>query len=168
MGLRLLSEAVPRVTGKLFSRKYTMLGRIVTNWNDIVGEKLALKTQPVALRYMKHEKAGGKGKATASLDIAASTADATLLHYQKDLILERINAIFGDHWITAVRFVPIADNDALKKPAPKTMGKLRPQTPISMEDRASLSNLLESVGDPAIKERLEKLGKSILQNKKKN
>ena len=136
-----------------------MLGRVVTHWNEIVGERLAGKTQPVKIRYFNSK---GSGKSVASLDIASSTADATILHYQKDLILERINQIFGDQWIGAIRFVPIADNDRAKpvqKPAPKRI--------LNTEEQNSLSNMLESIEDPVIKEQLERLGKSILQNKTK-
>ncbi|MCB9995703.1 MAG: DUF721 domain-containing protein [Rhodospirillales bacterium] len=155
-GLRLLSETVPKVTDKVFSRKYTMLGRLVTRWQDIVGPELADKTQPVKIRYMKHK--SDKGKATASLDIATSSADATVLHYQKDLILERINQIFGDRWITAIRFVPIAAN----APAPKKRPK--PTKILTPDEKKHLSAVLESVEDPELQEKLQKLGTAILQD----
>ncbi len=157
-GLKLLSEAIPKVTGKVFSRKYTMLGRLVTRWNDVVGEELANKTQPVKIRYFKSKKS--KEKPTASLDIACSSAEATALHYQKDLILERINQIFGDSWITAIRFVPIAANaDTLKNRRPT------PSKPLTSEEKEHLSTVLENINDPDLQEKLESLGTAILQDK---
>jgi len=157
-GLRLLSEAIPKVTGKVFSRKYTMLGRIVTHWEDIVGADLADKAQPVKLRYMK--KKHPKAKATAALDIATSSANATVLHYQKDVILERINQIFGERWITAIRFVPVASNapaDEFQRPARRK--------PLTGQEKQHLSSMLENIEDPDLQEKLKNLGTAILQDK---
>lgn len=155
-GFRLLSNAVPKVAGQVFSRKYIMLGRLVTHWEDIVGAGMAHKTQPVKIRYIKPKTK--KDKATATLDIAASTADATLLHYKKDLILERINQIFGDRWVSAIRFVPQASTHQENKA--KIIKK-----PLSPTDKKTLQDTLSSVSDPDIKEKLENLGKAILQDK---
>lgn len=154
MSLRLLSDAMPRVTGKVFSRKYIMLGRLVTHWCDIVGMDLADRAYPVQIHYRKTP---NSKKAEATLEIATSSAEATLLHYRKELILERINQIFGERLVTALRFVPLAANEPRFKP---TSGRKRPVSP---KDRSELSNILEIIDDPELKERLERLGTSILQ-----
>lgn len=133
-----------------------MLGRLVTHWPDIVGPDLAHLAQPVKIRYRK---VPGKDKPEASLDVAASTAEATLLHYRKDLILERINQIFGERLVTALRFVPVAANAPLPRP------RRLLQKPLSSEENQKLANILELVDDDALKERLEKLGTSILQDR---
>lgn len=131
-----------------------MLGRLVTHWADIVGKDLADKAQPVKIRYRK---VPGSDKAEAGLDIAAATADATLLHYRVGLILERINRIFGEQIVTSIRFVPLAANE-------KAPGRRRfSRRAISQDDRESLANMLDNIDDPELKERLETLGTSILQ-----
>lgn len=130
-----------------------MLGRLVTHWAAIVGPDLADKAQPVKLRYRKIP----GGKPEASLDISSTTAEATLLHYRKDLILERINQIFGERLITALRFVPQAANE------PASRRKIASRRPIPAEKQQELSNILDKIDDPELKERLETLGKSILQ-----
>lgn len=158
-GPRLLSESIPAIAGKAFGRKYIMLGRLVTRWEDIVGADMAAKTHPVKIRYYKAKKQAKDAQATASLDIAASTADATLLHYQKDLILERINQIFGNRWITAIRFVPKAAEE-LKAP-PK-----RPKL-LTEAEKTYLSGMLGTVQDDAIRDRLKTLGAAIMQDKNK-
>jgi hypothetical protein len=156
MSLRLLSDAMPRVTGKVFSRKYIMLGRLVTHWKEIVGQDLADRAQPVKIHYRK---VPGSKVAEATLEIASSTAEATLLHYRKELILERINQIFGERVVTALRFVPQAANEV-------RTGKARTvKKPVTSKDRAELANILESIDDPELKERLERLGTSILQER---
>ena len=102
MALKLISDAVPKVTSKTFSRKYIALGRIVTHWEDIIGKEIADKAQPVKIHYRKAK--DKQKKAEATLEVAVTSADAALLHYQKDVILERINQIFGDRWVTDLKF----------------------------------------------------------------
>lgn len=133
-----------------------MLGRLVTHWVDIVGKDLADRAQPVNIHYRKIP---GSKKAEATLEIAASSAEATLLHYRKELILERINQIFAERLVTALRFVPLAANQGRVKPA-RTIKK-----PVSPKDRLDLTNILETIDDPELKERLERLGTSILQER---
>jgi hypothetical protein len=133
-----------------------MLGRLVTHWKDIVGQDLADRAQPVKIHYRK---VPGSKTAEATLEIASSTAEATLLHYRKELILERINQIFGERIVTALRFVPQAANE-LRTGKPRTVKK-----PVTPKDRAELANILESIDDPELKERLERLGTSILQER---
>jgi hypothetical protein len=153
-GLRLLSDSIPRIAGQVFSRKYIMLGRLVTRWTDIVGADLADKAQPVKIRTIRTAKGG---VTVSSLDIAVSPADATVLHYRKDLILERINQIFGERLVGAIRFVPIVAN-ASARPAAKRHRLL------SEGDKTYLSGLVDQVEDPEIRDRLQSLGAAILQD----
>lgn len=133
-----------------------MLGRLVTHWAEIVGKDLADYAQPVKIRYRK---VPGSVRPEASLDIAATTAEATLLHYRKDLILERINQIFGEKLVSAIRFVPVAANAAPPKP------RRLLQKPLSPAEKEDLANILEQIDDPELKGRLEMLGTSILQDR---
>ena len=154
--MRTLSEATAKIASLSFERKYIALGRVVQHWEAIVGTKLADKAQPVKIHYRKKTP---KSSAQATLEIAASSADATLLHYQKDLILERINQIFGDRWITGVKFVQIASN----APAPR---RKKMQPPLTATEKKTLSGLLMCVEDEAIKTRLENLGQAIMMEDK--
>lgn len=133
-----------------------MLGRLVTHWPEIVGKDLADYAQPVKIRYRK---VPGSKQPEASLDIATTTAQATILHYRKDLILERINQIFGEKLISAIRFVPIAANAS--PPRPRRLL----QKPLSPAEKEDLAIILEQIEDHELKERLEKLGTSILQDR---
>ena len=156
--MRSLSEVTARITGQSFGRKYIALGRIVNSWTEIVGPELAAKTQPVKIGYNRKHKRVKKPEAV--LDIAVTGADATVLHYQKDLILERINHIFGDRWITAIRFVTM----------PVTQGPARgrkPNIPLTEAEKNSLSHLLEEVTDEEIRTRLQNLGQAIIAEEKR-
>lgn len=158
--MRLISEAIPAVAGRAFSRKYIMLGRIVTRWQDIVGEDMAAKAQPVRLNYIRN-KVRDK-KASFTLDVAVNNADATVLRYRVDLMLERINQIFGEGWIKAIRFVPGgAANEA------HSISRKR-RKPLTEAEKSYLSNILEDTDDPELQEKLKSLGESILLDSEEN
>ena len=143
--------------GKVFERKYIALGRIVTHWREIVGEEYAERAQPAKIHYIKPK--NPKEKPRATLDIAASSADCAVLVYRKDLILQRINQLFGDGWVTDIKFQHVE---------PKVKIKAQKRTKLLTEDEKNhLSQLLDGVDDPEIKERLSRLGQSILQEHKK-
>ena len=141
--------------GKMFERKYIALGRIVTHWKEIVGEDYAARSQPAKIHYFKAK--NQKDKATASLDIAASSATCSEMLYRKDVILQTLETLFGDRWITDIKFVHIE---------PKLPSKPKKRTKILTEgEKNYLSQVLEEVDDPELKERLASLGQSILQEK---
>lgn len=160
--MRPIAEAASRVSGENFSRKFVALGRIVAHWSDIVGDQFASKACPLRILYKNPPK--GKSKQAVMLpqtvlEIAASSADATVLHYQVDLILERIEAIFGNRWIHAIRFVPVPSNKDSKKAK-----KLK--SPLTEAEKNTLSQVLQSVGDDHLRRSLEMLGQHILMDSK--
>lgn len=155
--LRPLSASVSQLTSATFSKKFVALGRILSNWNDIIGPEMAVKTQPVKIIYRKPKDKNEKPQAT--LEIAATSADATLLHYQKGLILERINQIFGDSWITSLKFMHVsAPSDSFSAQSPIKVPK-----PVNEEARRKINELLSTIEDEDIRKSLEKLGQSVLK-----
>jgi hypothetical protein len=157
MVMKPVSRSVPGLLGKVFERKYIALGRIVTHWREIVGEEYAERAQPAKIHYIKSK--NPKEKSRATLDIAASSADCAVLVYRKDLILQRINQLFGDGWVTDIKFQHVEL---------KVKIKAQKRTKLLTEDEKNhLSQLLDGVDDPELKERLSRLGQSILQESKK-
>ncbi len=154
--MRRLSDATAKIAGKSFERKYIAIGRIVNNWRDIVGERLADKAQPVKIHYRKQK---NQAKPSATLEIATSSADATAMHYQKDLILERINQLFGEQWISAIRFVSIPSNAPLK-PMKKR------KAPLTPDEKKTLSDMVLSVDDESMRDRLQQFGEHIIKSEK--
>jgi hypothetical protein len=154
--LRLISDSAPKVADKIFKRKYIALGRIVTRWQDIMGEKMAAQAQPQKIHYRKPRKQGDKPEAT--LEIATSSANASLLIMQKGMLLEKINYIFGERWITDIKFVHIPSNAALPQ-------KARTK-PLTMDEKTRLSQMLGDIEDPELKEKLERMGRSLMEDHK--
>jgi len=155
--MRPLSEATSRVSSKNFSRKYIALGRIVNQWAEVMGNEFADKAQPVKIHYRK----GGKNKKpTATLDIATSDSNATILNYQKGLILERLNRLFGDNWVTDIKFVASELAET-----PLTGRKIN--KPLSPLDKKYIDTTLDDIDDPEFKERLKNLGTALMMDLKK-
>ncbi|MBL4804479.1 MAG: DUF721 domain-containing protein [Alphaproteobacteria bacterium] len=154
--MRRLSDATAKIAGKSFERKYIAIGRIVNNWSDIVGPKLADKAQPVKIHYRKQK---NQPKPLATLEIATSSADATAMHYQKDLILERINQLFGEQWISAIRFVAIPSNAPIK-PIKKR------KAPLTSDQKKTLSDMVLSVEDEYMRDRLKQFGEHIITSER--
>lgn len=160
LGPKQLSHAVSQVTRNSCSKKFVSLGRILNHWDQIMGEEMSKYAQPVKIQYRKPKTR--REKPSATLEIAAPSAQASLLHYQVDLILERINRIFGERWITAIRFVHIPANMS-KKPS------FRNQKPrITAQDKNKLNGMLENISDPDMRLRLESLGQAMLVDKHRN
>lgn len=155
--MRSLSKSVPGLLGKVFERKYIALGRIVTHWKEIVGTEFAERSSPVKIHYIKPKQP--KDKPTATLEIGASSADCAVLVYQKDVILQRINHLFGDGWIHDIKFLHVEPKRAIKPPK-RTKN-------LTETEKNHLSQMLESVDDPELKDRLSRLGQSIMQETKK-
>lgn len=156
--LRPLSTSVSKLTSETFSKKFVALGRVLNNWNDIIGPEMAVKAQPVKIHYRKPKDKNDKPEAT--LEIAATSADAALLHYQKDLILERINQVFGDKWITGLRFVHVAANTDSFAPSRKQ------SIPLPAGDIEALKQDLSGIEDEEIRNCLERLGQSVLKKER--
>lgn len=130
-----------------------MLGRILENWGDIIGPDLAKKAQPMKINYRKTEQGP-----SATLEIAVSSADATTLHYRKDLILERLNFILGDRHIQALKLVHSAVNaniNSFKKP-----------TPLTDEEKQRVSGWLENIEDDHLRSVLSRFGEALIKDKK--
>ena len=126
------------------------------SWPSIVGENLASKAHPARIRYRKHKK---QKKPLTVLEIAVNNSEATMLHYQKDLILQRINHIFGEDWIADIKFV--THTTPLTSPIKKSMAI--PPKPLSQEAQKKLSDILTCVVDEDLKLRLNSIGSAILQ-----
>lgn len=157
--LRPLSTSVAHITRQSFAKKFVALARILEYWPDIIGKDYAARAQPLKLSYRKPKTKDDKPSAT--LHIMAEPADATALHYQSGLILERINHVFGDSWVNKVKFEPLVlgqNNPFLQEFTPS-----RDVPPLNEAQKSSLKTVLDEISDPELRLRLEKLGEGVLR-----
>ena len=122
-----------------------------------MGKDMAARTQPVKLKFRKTP---DKSK-QFTLEIACNSAEATMLQYRIDLILEKLSMIVGAGVVTAIRFVPVTSN-----PAKSNTIKRPNKTQLDPTDENFLRKTLENVEDPDIQEKLKNLGASLLQDRK--
>lgn len=122
-----------------------------------MGKEFADKAQPIKIHYRKAKE--NKKKVDAVLEIATSSADASVFMYQKEVILMRINHIFGDGWVKDIKFKHIT-------PDIKTSALPRRKKALSPTDQKDLSEILENIADPDIKSRLQSLGEAIMKDRK--
>jgi hypothetical protein len=151
--MHLISKSVSSITGKVLTKKHTMLGRIIYHWDELVGDDVASKAVPIKLNYRQVR---GKNKQFV-LTIGANSSVATLLSYRIDLILQRLNRIFGEEIITAIRFEPHVSNDSVIR-----KGKKKKQ--LNQQDKDFISSVIHDIEDTDLKESLKDLGKSILED----
>ncbi len=150
--MRLASDSVSKLTQDFFAKKFVSLSRVLSHWDFVMGPEMASKTQPLKVHYRKPKKEGEK--AHALLDIAASSADSTVLHYQKGLILERLNQVFGENFVKDIKFI---HDNVQQSSAPNI------RTPDKNVDIERLSEMMAEVTDPDLRKRLEKIAQGILR-----
>ena len=151
-----ISSPVRHLTSRNVTRKYITLGKVIGFWADIVGPELAAKTCPIG---MSVRKTGGGQQAKngrnleAVLEISATSAEATLLHYQKNLILERLKQALGDTIVVDIKVTHGgARLNTTLPPAPP---------PLTAQGKTCLSMGIDGVTDPELRAALENLGRWI-------
>lgn len=150
--LKHLSKSVSKVSGKTFERKFVTLGRLLSHWDIIVGKELAGSTTPIKITYRKK----GQDK-KLGLIIATDSSQAMLLHYRKDLILQKINQILGDLTISDIKFVDRASTN--RSP---DQSKQKKATRLTSRQEKDLSETLNDIEDKDLKNTLERFGKALL------
>ena len=135
----------------MFERKFVTLGRLLDHWDVIVGQDLAASTTPVKLTYRK------KGKtAQLGLVVSADSSQSMRLHYRKDLILAKVNQILGDKTVTDIKFVDQTTDRQARN------SQERKPTSLTNQEKDVLSETLDEVEDPDLKEILERFGTSVM------
>jgi hypothetical protein len=142
---------LPEVTKLLYKRGFQDK-RILTHWADIVGEKLATCTQPIALVHRK----GGEG----TLRIKVTSVAALEIHHKQQIIIDKVNTYFGKKYIVRLSLeqAPVV-NSGYKK-------KFIQEDPIPSEHLSLYLDIkTQGIKDQALRDTLKRLGASVLRNK---
>lgn len=148
-GPRTLAGSVDRLTKGIFARRGFSATAILSEWPRIAGEAIAAYSQPEQITFPGGAKKGG----TLHLRVALGGL-ATELQHREPQLLERINQYFGYRAVERLKLVqgPLPSRDS--RPADTN-------TPLAPEQEAALSENLEMVDDPELREALERLGRNI-------
>lgn len=155
--LRHLSVPANRVSKRNFSTKFVALGRVIEHWDSIIGADMVEHAQPVRIHNRNYSKKRG-AKPECILDIACSSSHAMILQYQKSLILERMTNIFGNRWVTDIRFTA---TQALKTPK-RTINRIEKRD-LCDQDHDFIDDSLAHLDNDPIKDTLRRMGAHILQ-----
>ena len=145
-----LSKSVGRLTEPMFGKRGLADGTIARDWPAIAGDAIAAHSQPEKITYAGRERTGG----LLHLRIDNS-AMATQLQHLEPQFLERINGHFGYRAVARLRF--------LHGPLPKAALSPRQQksSALSVERLRQLSDTLDGIKDPKLRQALEQLGRVL-------
>jgi len=151
--LRAVAAEADRVTEPIRKKRGLAEAALISQWSDIIGTALAAECVPLRI-------ARGADGTGGTLHIRVSGALALELQHLQPQVIERINGYFGYQAIAriALQQGPIA---ARQKPARK------PAPSPSREDTAALTAQLDGIGDEALRDALESLGRGVFGRKQR-
>ena len=145
-----LSKCVGRLTKPVFGKRGLADGTIARDWPAIAGDAIAAHSQPEKITYAGRERTGGLLHLRVD-----NSAMATQLQHLETQFLERINGHFGYRAVARLRF--------LHGPLPKAALSPRQRKPsiLSVKHLHRLSDTLDGIKDPELRQALEQLGRVL-------
>lgn len=145
-----VSQLVEKVAKESFRKHGLAESRLITEWHSITGPLIARYAIPQKLAFQKGKRDGG------TLHLLVESAWALEVQHLEPQILEKIATYFGYRAVATIR---IKQGQLPIRPTAPTKA-LKPLSPAS---KAKLSKATAAVGDPELKEALEKLGEAVLR-----
>jgi hypothetical protein len=110
-----LADLVGKTVGDAFAKQGFAATEIVTHWQEIVGDDLARRSEPIKLVWPRREDSDSVG----ILQIRVEGAYALEIQHLQPVIIERVNRYFGWRCVgrLAIRQGPVVSQR--KRPAPR-------------------------------------------------
>lgn len=137
------------------------ISRVLTHWTEIAGHEMAEKCRPVEVRYRRKELG-------ATLIVLTTGAHAPMLEMQREILRERVNAIYGYNAIVRIKITqtsPTGFKDGhvdFWTRQPKIEEKK--MDPALMQD---VSATMTDIRSPELRQALERLGYIIKAKRRK-
>jgi hypothetical protein len=164
-----------RATTKGFARTSTLLRerirkagesrgfavtRVLTHWQEIVGEEIAAICKPVDVKY-------GRQGIGATLTVLTTGAQAPMLEMQKERIRAKVNGVYGYNAIERLRITQtaatgFAEGQAMFTPKPKPARAVVPE-----EIRDEAHDVAAPIADAGLRDALERLATNVLNKTKR-
>lgn len=125
---------------------------LLANWHRIVGPGLAGRCQPHSVRFARGRDRDGV------LLLQARGGAALELQHMAPQIVQRVNTWFGFPAVRDMRLVQASPRSVGARPKARAPR----QRPLAPEEVASVHEAVAPVADPALREALEALGRSVL------
>lgn len=134
--------------------------RVLTHWPEIAGEDIAAITRPVQVTYARN----GFG---ATLVVLTTGANAPMVEMQKDMIRERVNAVYGYNAIARVRVTQTAASgfsDGQVSFAHRPAAAANPAPDPAVQARVTAT--VTDVTDHGLRAALERLATNVISKPK--
>ena len=134
--------------------------RLLTHWEEVVGEDIASIARPVNVSY-------GRQGFGATLTLLTTGAQAPILEMQKEQIRAKVNAVYGYNAIARIRITQTAATGFAEGRVAFEHSSVEkgPKVP-NAEMHQQASAVVSPVQDETLREALERLGAHILTKEK--
>ena len=134
--------------------------RVLTHWPEIAGEDIATITRPVQVTYSRN----GFG---ATLVVLTTGANAPMVEMQKDMIRERVNAVYGYNAIARVRVTQTATSGFSDGQVSFAHRSDTPAAPVvDPAVQARVTATVTDVTDQGLRVALERLATNVISRPK--
>jgi hypothetical protein len=154
--VKAVGSFLPALTAQAFKKFGFSTAHLIMDWPAIAGKDLALHTLPERLKWPQRPagaaaaEAGDtepqRGRHGATLVLRVDGARALEIDYQRQQILDRVNAYFGYRAVSALRLV--------QAPLPAAPQPVRRQALAT----TAVSSVVAGIPDGALREALARLG----------
>ncbi|MEP5152446.1 DciA family protein [Planktotalea sp.] len=133
--------------------------RLLTHWDEVVGEDVAAITRPVNISY-------GRQGFGASLTILTTGANAPMVEMQKEQIRAKVNAVYGYNAISRVRITQTAPTGFAEGRAVFERAVTSKKPEPSPEIRQAAAQSAGGVQSDDLRKALERLAQNVLTKSK--
>jgi hypothetical protein len=144
---------------QLLGKNGFMQIELISNWEEIVGERLAEYVLPQKISFVKDERVGG----TLVL-LVLSGAFAMEVESNKLKILQKVNAFFGYEALNKIKIIQTSNPENFLKT--KNVYDKPKKNLVSEKQKTYINELTESIDNESLRLKLEEIGREILKDKK--
>lgn len=145
---------ISAVARAAFAKRGFTQAHVLAHWPEIAGAQLAEYSSPEKLIFPRASD-DVAARSGATLVVRVDGPVAIEIRHLEPQILERINAYYGHSAVARLKLV--------QGPLPVKRGaRLRRLRPLSAAEREALTQELEKIEEPALKEALRKLGERVV------
>lgn len=153
-----VSDLATAILDPVLRRRAGISIGLVQSWEEIVGQRLAASSRPEKIQWPRRVSEDDPFE-PAVLVVACEGFAALHLQHQTGEVVSRVNAFLGFNAIGRIRIVqkPLAGPVRKRKPV------LRP---LSGQEKTGLAGVVAAVDDEGLRASLERLGETILGQRK--
>lgn len=158
-GLISMANDVGQIAQKIFGDKGMAEIEIITNWENIVGKDLSSASQPMRVDFKADSRRNG------TLHLACENgANALELGHRTPYIIDRVNSFFGYQAVAHIKIHQGFKTNHIESKSKATHNNEKKL--VSEQEENYIKEVVSDIQSPDLRERLESLGKKILEENK--